>query len=154
MARPLALSNLAPCELRSIAGVIAADSATLTDANFPVASGVCCAGFDTILVGVEITAGTSPTATIEALFRDNDAPDGSRWKRLLLGARDGITAVGTPAAEDTGALAQNSDFVELRVYGAQLVFLRVKAVGSAGSTTNLKILAMPGRPRNMAGYQR
>ena len=59
--------------LRAIPGVIAADSATLTDANFPVAAAISCDGLDTIFLGVEITAGTAPTATLELLFRDADA---------------------------------------------------------------------------------
>lgn len=131
---------------REISGVIAADSATLTDVNIPPAQGLNCAGFDTILVGVEITAGTNPTATIEALFRDEEAADGSRWKRILLGAPDGVTAIAAPAAETTGALT-GASFVELRVFGHPLVFLRVTAVTSSGSTTNLKILVAPGRKR-------
>ncbi len=132
---------------RDISGVIAADSATLTDTNYPLLGAIQCRGFDTIFVGVEIAGGTSPTATIEALFRDAEAPDGSRWKRRLFGARDGVTAAASPVAEDTGALAANSDFVELRVHGAPLVFLRVKAVANATSTTGMKILVQPGRRR-------
>lgn len=132
---------------RDISGVIAADSATLTDANIPLAGAIQCRGFDTILVGVEIAGGAGPTATIEALFRDAEAADGSRWKRRLFGARDGITALASPAAEDTGALAANSDFIELRVHGAPLVFLRVKAVTNAAGTTSMKILVQPGRRR-------
>lgn len=132
---------------RDISGAIAADSATLNDTNFPLLGAIQCRGFDTIFVGVEIAGGSSPTATIEALFRDAEAPDGSRWKRRLFGAREGVTAIASPVAEDTGALGANSDFVELRVHGAPLIFLRVKAVTNAAGTTGMKILVQPGRRR-------
>lgn len=140
-------TGLAAAAARTISGAIAADSATLTDANFPAASGFSCQGYDTILVGAEIAGGASPTATIELLFRDEEAADGSRWKRLLLGARDGITAIGAVASETTGALGANSDFVELRCYGASLVIPRVTAVTNSAGTTSLKILVLPGRQR-------
>ena len=133
--------------LRAIPGVIAADSATLTDANFPVAAAISCDGLDTIFLGVEITAGTAPTATLELLFRDADAPDGSRWKRLLLGATPGITALAAVAAPTTAVLAQNSDLQEIRCFGAKVVYVRVTAVTNATSTTNLNILGMPGQRR-------
>ncbi len=138
MARPAGLSNSQLGAARTIAGAIAADSGTLTDANIPVAGAIDCTGFDTIFVGVEIAAGSSPTATIEALFRDADAADGSRWTRALLGARDGVT-LGALAVEDTGALASLT-MVELHVFGRPLVFLRVKAVTNSGSTTNIASL--------------
>lgn len=127
--------------------VIAVENATLSDANFPLAQALGCRGYDTIFVGVEITAGTAPTATIEALYRDSEAVDGERWHRRLFGARDGITALAAVAAEDTGALASNASMVELKVHGAPLVMLRVKAVTNATSTTALKILVQPGRRR-------
>lgn len=130
---------------RDISGVIAADSATLTDANFPAASAFACSGLDTIIVAVEITAGTNPTATIEALFRDSEAPDGQRWVRILLGAAPGVTATAL-AAPTTGALL-NGQAAELRVFGHPKVFLRVSAVTNATSTTNMKILVKPGAVR-------
>lgn len=130
---------------RDIAGTIAADSATLTDANIPPASAIDCGGFDTILVAVEITAGTNPTATIEPLFRDSEAPDGTRWVRPLLGAPPGVT-LAAAAGQSTGALANGQAF-ELRVFGHPKVFLRVSAVANATSTTNMKILVKPGRVR-------
>lgn len=143
----------APGVARLATALIAAESATLSDANFPVAQALNCEGFDTILVGVDITAGSAPTMTIEALIRDGEAADGSRWKRLLLGAKDGITTLGAVAAEDTGAL-DGTSFVELRVFGAKQVMLRIKAVANAASTTAWKILVVGGRTRNMAGLVR
>lgn len=145
MTRPTALSNGDVAAVRTIAGAIAADNSSLTDANISPDAAVNCQGFETILVGVEITAGSSPTATIEPLFYDANAADGSRWKRILLGAPPGVT-LASLAAQDTGAL-DGTAFVEIRVYGCQKVFLRVKAVTNSGSTTALKILAMPGKPR-------
>jgi hypothetical protein len=128
--------------VRSASGVIAADSATLTDANISPTMCVDCQGLRSVLVGVEITAGTSPTMTIEALFRDADAPDGSRYKRLLHGPRDGETT-GAAAALDTGAL-DGTSFRELLVFGWQSVFFRITAVANSASTTAWKILVVPG----------
>lgn len=130
---------------RDIAGVIAADNSTLTDANIPAAGAIDCGGFDTILVSLEITAGTNPGATFEALFRDADAPDGERWKRILLGAAPGVTATAL-AAPTTGALVAGQA-AELRVFGHPAVFLRVTAVANATSTSNMKILVRGGAPR-------
>lgn len=130
---------------RDIAGAIAADSATLTDANIPAAGGIDCSGYDTILVSLEITAGTNPGATFEALFRDAEAPDGERWKRILLGAAPGVTATAL-AAPTTGALVAGQA-AELRVFGHPLVFLRVTAVANSASTTNMKVLVRGGAPR-------
>lgn len=142
-----------PGIVREAASALAADSATLTDANIDATLVLDCSGFDSILVGCEIDGGVSPSMTIEALFRDEEAPDGSRWKRALLGARDGITAAGAPAAEDTGAL-DGASFVELRVFGARAVFLRIKAVTNAAGTTGWRVLAIGGKPRNVAGLNR
>lgn len=139
---------------RAAAVLLTADSATLTDANIDPTLALNCAGFDTILVGAEIDGGVNPTLTVEPLFRDEEAPDGSRWKRLLVGARDGITPVASPAAEDTGALGANSDFAELRVFGAGKVFLRVKAVANAAGTTGWRVLVLGEKTRNVAGLLR
>lgn len=126
---------------------IAADNATLSDANYPLANAIGCRGFDTIWVGVEITAGTNPTATVEALFRNGEAADQLRWHRRLLGAPPGITALAAAVAEDTGALTSNGPMAEIRVDGAPIVYLRIKAVTNATSTTECKILVMPGKRR-------
>jgi len=136
--------------VRTKVGVIAADNTTLSDANILPASGFSCAGYDSIFIGVEIDAGTNPTADIELLFRDAEAPDNLRWKRFLLGARDGITAIGALASEKTGALASNVNFVEMRCFGHYLVFPRIDAVTNATSTTAIRILAYPGRTRQRA----
>jgi hypothetical protein len=90
--------------------------------------------------------------TVEALFRDGEAPDGARWKRLLLGAPPGVTLAAL-ANETTGSLTGGS-FVELRVFGAKQVFLRISAVANATSTTAWKILGMPGRTRDFRNYNR
>ncbi|HEY1956706.1 MAG TPA: hypothetical protein VGH28_13895 [Polyangiaceae bacterium] len=122
----------------------AADSATLTDANIPVAQALDCRGFDTIWVGVEFTAGTSPTATFEALMRDSNAPDGLRWKRMLLGSVDGVTAVASAAALTTGALDGTAAY-ELRVDGQKNVFIRCTAV--TGTPTSFDVLVAQGKAR-------
>lgn len=132
-------------ELRSGAGAIAADSATLSDANFPPAEAIDCTGYDSILVGVDVDGGASPTMTIEALVRDENAADGARWKRLLLGAAPGVTLAAL-ANETTGALAPGN-LAELRVFGAKQVFLRATAVANSGGTTGWRILGIPGKTR-------
>ncbi len=145
MARESTLKAGNIAAVRSGSGAIAADNATLNDTNIPPAQAIDCSGYDSIYVGVEITAGSSPTMTVEPLFYDPDAADGSRWKRLQQGARDGVTAAAlgnevTPALDGTA-------LVELRVHGHSKVFLRVTAVANPGSTTAWKILAMPGKVR-------
>lgn len=134
--------------VRAGAAIIAADNATLTDANIPVAGAFNASGLDTVFIGVEIDAGSSPTMTIEFLFRDANAADGSRWKRLLQGARPGVTLAAL-TAEDSGAL-DGTKLVEMRCWGYGLVFPRITAVANAGSTTGWRILAMPGQARNTA----
>lgn len=134
--------------LRSATALIVADSGTLTDANIVPADAVNCAGLDTIFVGVEITAGSSPTMTIELLFRDAEAADGSRWKRLLLGARPGITVLSAVASETSGAL-DGASLVEMRCFGHALVYPRITAVANPTSTTAWKILGMAGQVRNL-----
>lgn len=138
--------------IRSATAIIAADSATLTDANIPAAGAIDCTGFDSIFLGIEVTAGTNPTMTLELLFRDAEAADGARWKRFLLGARDGVT-LGALAAETSGAL-DGASLVEMRCFGHALVYPRITAVTNSGSTTAWKILALPGKTRNRVGLNR
>jgi hypothetical protein len=145
MARNTTFKDRSVIVARSGTGVIAADSATLTDANIDPSLMLDCGGLDTIFVGAEITAGTNPTMTVEPLFRDAEAADGSRWFRLMTGALEGVT-LASAANQNTGALATNANFVELRVFG-QKVFFRVTAVANATSTNGWKILVMPGRLR-------
>ncbi len=127
------------------AGVIAADSGTLTDVNIPPSAGVDCSRYDTLFLGVEIDAGSSPTIAIEILVRDELAANGSRWKKMLVGEEEGITA-GAAAVESTGAL-DGTKFIEMRVFGMRKVFFRVSAVTNSGSTTGARILAFPGKLR-------
>lgn len=129
--------------------LIVADSGTLSDANYPVAQGLNCRGYETIFVGCEITAGTNPTMTLGPLFRDDEAADQQRWKKLLVGAPDGVTAVAAAsvASQVTTALAPFLTMHEIRVYGHPLVFIQITAVTNATSTDGWKILAMPGRVR-------
>lgn len=131
---------------RTGAAIIAAEGTDYSDANYPVASAINCSVYQTIFVGCEITGGSSPTMTIEPLFRDPDAADGARWKRLLVGAPPGVT-LAAAATATTGALAPDVSLAELRVFGWPLVYLRISAVANAASTTAWKILAMPGQRR-------
>ena len=135
---------------RSATAIIAADNATLSDANYPTAvdpttgGPIDCTGWDTIIVKVNITAGTGPTMTLEALFRDGQAADQARWARRV----NGSGAITTPA------IASDASEAELSVDGWPLVFLRISAVANATSTTAWKIFARPGRrsvPRPLVG---
>ncbi len=121
---------------REATAVIAADNATLTDVNIPVAQAIDCRGLESIFVTVAITAGSSPGMTIEALFRDGNAADGSRWVRVYAGSAVVATTSLTPGVSQ-----------EITVHGHSSVFLRVTAVANATSTTAWKILARPGQRR-------
>jgi len=138
--------------IRQVTAVIAADSTTYTDANFPVASAFDATGYDSIFLCCEIDAGTNPTLTVELMYRDPDAVDGQRWKKLLLGTQPGVTAAAR-ALIDSGALTPAvgsttvGTVVELRTYGHSLIFPRVTGVANATSTTEYRLLAMPGASR-------
>jgi hypothetical protein len=89
-------------------GVIAIDSATLSDANYPavdgkVTGGIDCSGYDTIFVGVEVTVPGTSTMTLEPLFYDPDGAVDAKLSRLLLGAAPGVTLAAL-ASEATPAL--------------------------------------------------
>lgn len=147
MARPIGFSGEEPDQISKVrivatqSGAIAADSATLTDANYPLGADattggtVSCRGLRTIWVsaaradGTALAGGTS--VEVEVLVRDSEATDGRRWKRLLDAAGSPITFV----LDGTG-------FLEVPVYG-RLVFLRVTDV--TGSITQaVHLLAFPG----------
>jgi len=145
MARPTGLSVDRLAAVRTISGEIAADSATLTDANIDPDDGINCLGFQTLWVGVEIAGGSGPTAALEVLVRDDAAADGARWKKLLVGAPDGVTLAAAASAK-TPAL-NGTSLYEVRVEGRAKVFLRVDAVTNATGTTAMTILAMGGKPR-------
>lgn len=142
MARNTTLKDRGVITVRSASAVIAADSATLTDANIVPSLALDCSGLDSIFVGSEITGGTNPAMTLELLFRDDGAADGSRWFRLA-----------TAAYQSAGPLVPNANFAELRVYG-QKVFLRIASVLNATNTTAWKILAMPGAARPVGRFSR
>lgn len=120
---------------------VAADSGTLSDALFPLLADattggtIDCRGLATLWVSVEFTGGTNPTIDLDPLIRDDNAADGSRWKRLMPGDSP---AVYQPTLDGTG-------FVEIRCDGGKL-FPRIKAV--TGSPTGIVILARPGAALN------
>lgn len=132
--------------------VLAIDSATLSDANYPNVSGVLtgaidCTGYDSIFVGIEVDVPGTSTAILEALFFDPNGAVDQKLSRNMLGAAPGVTATAL-AAEKTPALpGVESQYAELRVFGHPQVFLRVDTVANAGSTTGYKILVRPGKVR-------
>jgi hypothetical protein len=138
--------------IRSVAAVLAIDSATLSDVNYPAVAGkltgaINCEGYDTVFVGMEVTVPGTSTAIIEALFYDPDGATDQKLSRLLLGAAPGVTLAAL-AAEVTPALpGTETQFCELRVFGHPQVFFRITTVANTTNTTAYKILARPGRIR-------
>ena len=90
------------------------------------------------------------TCTIETLFRDEGAADGSRWQRIQTGVLNGVapTASATNQVADqvTSALT-NLQQCEMRVDGWKQVYLRRTAVTNTAGTATMKILARPGKTR-------
>jgi hypothetical protein len=128
--------------VRQAASIIVADSATLTDANIDPTLGFSSKEYDSVLLSVEITAGTNPTMTLEMLLGDAEAADGARWKRIALAKRFG----GDDAANQA-LVVDSTKFIEFVTFGAELIFPRVTAVANPTSTTAWKILALPGARR-------
>jgi hypothetical protein len=140
MARPVALSLTTDSQPRTVTGApVAADSATLTDANFsPTPDNVLggafnCYGFSTVWLNAEFTGGTSPTVTLDMLFRDDGAANGSRWRR--------VSGLSGPTLDGTG-------WQEVRVDGS-VVYPRLGTV--TGSPTGINLLARSGV--RLSGYR-
>ena len=115
---------------RAVTGApVADDSATLTDANIsPTVSAIMGGaiafyGLDSLLMAVEFAGGAGPTAELDVLYRDEDAADGSRWKRA-----------GT-------AIALSADFQEVQVFGAKC-FPRIQTI--TGNPTGITLVFKPG----------
>lgn len=152
----ITLARGAGTSIGAASAVIAADSATLNDASIPFTQALDCRGYDSIFVGCEIAGGTNPSLTIELLFRDSEAGDnnspatGIRWRRLIAGSRDGVTAVASPAALETvtvGTGTAPSTLQEMRTWGHRWVFPRITAVANTASTTGFAILVKGGQLR-------
>lgn len=135
--RPLGLSTRHIAAVRTVLGApIVAEAGPYLDAAFspvpdPLLGGAFDAdGFATVWLGVEIASGTNnATATIALLVRDDGAPDGHRWKGLLV---NGAATEVTPPADG---------FIEVRVDG-RLVFPVIRSV--TGLPTRILVLAFPG----------
>lgn len=119
---------------RTVTGApVTDDSVTLTDANIsPTVSSTTggamgFSGLDSLLVAVEFTGGTTPAASLDVLYRDEDAADGSRWKRA------------------GSAIALSVDFQEIQVFGAKC-FPRLQDI--TGNPTGVTLVIKP------AAYQR
>ncbi len=140
MSRPTALSPTQVAAIRTKTGApVADDDAGLIDANYPVLASATlggaydCYGFETLWFGVELAGGSSPTCTVDLLFRDPGAADGSRWKR------NAPTVGGSPI---TLAFGTSTNFAEITVNG-WLIYPRLTVTGSP---TSVIVLARPGAP--------
>ncbi len=137
--RPLGMPHDEPgiiAGLRRVAvgggGVIVADSATLSDANYPVTNDPALGGIvrasrmKTIWIGVERADGSALGAgevvVVEPLVLDSNAPADGHWKRL-------IDAADAPI----DVSLDNAGFRELPVAG-RMVFLRIKSVTGSINT--------------------
>jgi hypothetical protein len=121
---------------RSASAALAAESATLTDANIPPAEALDCTGLETVWVAIHVTGNNAATMALQALKRDANAEDGFKWVQT----RDASALLKTAAL--TMGVEQ-----ELRVDGSPSVFFRIDAVTNTGSTTAWKILVRPGQRR-------
>ena len=132
MARPIGLS---PSKVSLARKVTAADS-DFTDTGLPPTTsatdgGMVRAGsFQTVWLGLECPDGTAPTATVAPRVRDDDAPDGSRWKDLTISG-----------SAQSVVLSNNGAFKEVRIDGR--AFMPV-VTSITGSPTSAKILIFPG----------
>lgn len=149
MARPIGLSGSEEPDVisavRTVAtgggGVIVADSATLSDANYPAAAStttggtITCRRFRTLWLNVELATGAPLTAntsiTVEMLIRDDRGAADKKWKRLLDESGSPLTVT----LDGTG-------FVEVIVAG-RLVYPRISAVSGSISAA-IVLLAFPG----------
>lgn len=135
--RPRGLSTRHIAAVRTINGApIVADAGPYLDAAFapvpdPLLGGAVDAeGFSTIWLGVETASDTdNVTVVLAPLVRDDGAPDGHRWKGLLVNGA--ATEVSPPA----------DGFVEVRVDG-RLVFPMIRSL--TGNPTRITVLAFPG----------
>jgi hypothetical protein len=137
--RPIGLSAEQVSAVRTLTGTpVGADPTPWVDANLPktpdpiTGGAVNAEGFTTLWFDVEFAGGAGGSGNsigLALLVRDEGAPDGQRWKHLLVGgAPQLVTLTGT-------------GFVEAIVDG-RLVFPCLVSV--VGAPTGVTILAMPG----------
>lgn len=122
-------------------GSIVADSATLSDAHYPLVNDMVnggqidCRRLRSLWLGVEMQDGTpipnATSITVEPIFLDRLAPTDAHWKRML-----------DAGASPLSLVIDNSGFKNLLVYGRTL-FLRVSVV-TGSITGNISILAFAG----------
>ncbi len=134
--RPIGLSERQVSAVRTVTGTpVGPDPTPWIDAALPKApdpttgGAVDATGFATVWFDVEFVGGSGTSVEVALLVRDDGAPDGQRWKQLLLG---GVPQVLTL----TGA-----GFVQAVVDG-RLIFPCLITV--QGAPAGVTILAMPG----------
>jgi hypothetical protein len=115
---PAALKSRTTNAVRTKTGSpVTADSATLSDGNFPPANACDCTGWRRILVLPRFTGGASQTVTLQVLYRLDGA-----WT----------------AGDKTADLGEG-ELAEIDVYG-QDVFLRIDAVTGNPTTVVLRVI--------------
>jgi hypothetical protein len=136
MPRPVGLSATHVSAVRIVTGApVAPDPTPWIDAALPpvpdpqTGGAVDATGYATLWFDVEFTGGSGNSVGLALLVRDDGAPDGQRWKHLLVGGAPQLLTL-------TGA-----GFVEGIVDG-RLVFPCLVSV--QGAPTGVTILAMPG----------
>lgn len=124
------LRDARPTLVRSIEGTIAAESTTLSLANYPASLAVDFWGFRTVLLAVEFgTYDPGDDVTLEALFLD--AQSGAEFPWLVLASDAGRTIAMAPGT-----------LVEVPVWGRKAAF-RVHA--QTGDPEDLQVIAYPGQ---------
>lgn len=132
MSRPHGLSPLkvSLCRKVTVADTLNTDAALPAEASVALGGMVAANSFQTVWLGLECEGGTNPTATVSPRVRDNDAPDGSRWKDLSIGG-----------SVQSVVLANNGPFKEVRVDGRDWIAV---VTALSGTPDSASILMFPG----------
>ncbi len=92
--RPGTIAPSVATLVRTLSGTpVAAESATLSDANFPPAAAINCAGWRTVALYGVFTAGTTPTWSLQPLLRGGVEGAGLWTYASPLGAVPGLQVV-------------------------------------------------------------
>jgi hypothetical protein len=115
--------------------VTAVDNATINDTNYPAATATDCAGWNTVLLAPRFTGGTTPSVTVQVLFRLGSATD--------VNAFWGVS--------ETTYTVNQSEIAIVPTYGRR-VFFRVSAL--SGAPTNVSLYCAGAEAFKYAGPPR